>query len=147
MPVVESFQVDHTKMNAPQVRHAKTIKGEKGDIVEVYDLRFKKPNTTYMSKEGVHSLEHLLATIMREKLDKLIDVSPMGCSTGFYMSIFNEHKKEEIEDALLYTLNKILSATEVPGASIKECGNYKRHSLEDAKDIAYEVLKGFENQK
>ncbi len=145
MPLIESFTVDHTKMNAPQVRKAKVMNGPKGDTVEVYDLRFKKPNTTVMTTGGVHTLEHLIATYMREKIDGIIDVSPMGCRTGFYMSIFGEHTEKEIEDILLYSLNKILITDLIPGATETECGNYKDHSLCDAKEIAAEVIKGFKN--
>lgn len=145
MPLVESFTVDHTTMTAPQVRKGKVINRESGEVVEVYDLRFKKPNTTFMSTAGIHTLEHLLATYMREKLNDIIDISPMGCRTGFYMSIFDTHTETEIKNALIYTLHKVLETTEIPGAREIECGNYKDHSLEDAKNIATEVLEGLGN--
>lgn len=142
MPLLESFTVDHTIMKAPNVRKAKIVKGPLGDIVEVFDLRFIKPNldAEIMSIEAVHTLEHLLATYIREKLDKVIDVSPMGCRTGFYMSIFGEHSEEEIKDALRHSLKRVLETTEIPGATEKECGNYKSHSLPDAITVADKVL-------
>ncbi len=143
MPLIESFTIDHTTMKAPQVRKAKVTNGPKGDLVEVFDLRFIKPNTEpYMTIEGIHTLEHILATYIREKLDGIIDISPMGCRTGFYMSIFGEHSEKEIESALVYGLEKVLSTDSIPGATEKECGNYKSHSLKDAKEIAERVLKG-----
>jgi len=140
MPLVESFTVNHKTMKAPQIRKGKTIKRGSGEVVEVYDLRFKKPNTEFMSTGAVHTLEHLLATHLRKKLIDIIDVSPMGCRTGFYMSIFGEHSEDEIKKALVYTLEKVLETTEIPGAKEEECGNYKDHSLVDAKKIAKEVL-------
>lgn len=143
MPLIESFTIDHTTMKAPQVRKAKVTNGPKGDVVEVFDLRFIKPNTEpYMTIEGIHTLEHILATYIREKLEGIIDISPMGCRTGFYMSIFGNHSEKEIESALIYGLEKVLSTDSIPGATEKECGNYKSHSLKDAKEIAERVLKG-----
>ncbi|MBP5778690.1 MAG: S-ribosylhomocysteine lyase, partial [Campylobacter sp.] len=44
MPLLDSFKVDHTKMQAPGVRLAKTMKSKKGDIISVFDLRFCRPN-------------------------------------------------------------------------------------------------------
>jgi S-ribosylhomocysteine lyase len=144
MPLVDSFSVDHTTMKAPNVRKAKVVMGPMGDTVEVYDLRFIKPNALeIMTNEAVHTLEHLLATYMREKLDNIIDVSPMGCRTGFYMSVFNENDESVIKNALIYSLEKVLNTQEIPGASEKECGNYLCHSLEHAKAVAEKVLSGF----
>ncbi len=146
MPLIESFTIDHTTMKAPQVRKAKVMNGAKGDVVEVFDLRFIKPNTEpYMSIEGMHTMEHTLATYIREKLEGIIDLSPMGCRTGFYMSMFGEHTIEEIETALIYGLEKVIATEEIPGATEKECGNYKSHSLKDAKEIAERVIKGFKD--
>ena len=146
MPLIESFTIDHTTLSAPQVRKAKVMNGPKGDVVEVFDLRFIKPNTEpYMTIEGIHTLEHILATYIREKMDGIIDLSPMGCRTGFYLSMFGEHTKEEIKDALIYALEKVIATTETPGASEKECGNYKSHSLKEAKEIAENVIKGFKD--
>ncbi|MEA3289242.1 MAG: S-ribosylhomocysteine lyase, partial [Campylobacterota bacterium] len=42
MPLLDSFRVDHTKMNAPAVRVAKQMTSKKGDIITVFDLRFYK---------------------------------------------------------------------------------------------------------
>ena len=44
MPLLDSFTVDHTRMNAPAVRVAKTMQTPKGDTVTVFDLRFTAPN-------------------------------------------------------------------------------------------------------
>ena len=143
MPLIESFTIDHKTMKAPQVRKAKVMFGPKGDVVEVYDLRFVKPNTEPMATSAVHTIEHLIATYMREKLELIIDISPMGCRTGFYMSIFTNHTEAEIQEALVYGLRKIMGTTEIPGAKEEECGNYRDHSLEGAKAVARKVLEGF----
>jgi S-ribosylhomocysteine lyase len=69
MPLLDSFRVDHTKMNAPAVRTAKTMKSPNGDIITVFDLRFYKPNKEMMGEKGIHTLEHLFAGFIREHLN------------------------------------------------------------------------------
>ena len=43
-PVVESFQLDHTKVKAPYVRYIDTETGPHGDVISNYDLRLVQPN-------------------------------------------------------------------------------------------------------
>ena len=38
MPLLDSFKVDHTRMNAPAVRVAKTMRTPKGDDITVFDM-------------------------------------------------------------------------------------------------------------
>ena len=38
MPLLDSFKVDHTKMTAPAVRIAKTMKSKNGDEISVFDI-------------------------------------------------------------------------------------------------------------
>ena len=91
MPLLDSFKVDHEKMDAPGVRLAKLMKTPNGDEICVFDLRFFKPNKEIMGERGTHTLEHLFAGFMRDHLNEdrveIIDISPMGCRTGFYMSV------------------------------------------------------------
>lgn len=44
MPLLDSFTVDHTRMEAPAVRVAKTMNTPHGDAITVFDLRFCVPN-------------------------------------------------------------------------------------------------------
>lgn len=141
---VESFSLDHTKVKAPFVRKCGTQKGIKGDIISKFDLRFLQPNEEVMPTSGIHSLEHLLAGFMREKIDNIIDISPMGCRTGFYMTVWGEVEADIVIDALEYSLKKVIDADEVPAANALQCGNYRDHSLELAKTYANKVIqKGF----
>jgi LuxS protein involved in autoinducer AI2 synthesis len=91
MPLLDSFTVDHTRMEAPAVRVAKTMDTPHGDTITVFDLRFCVPNKEVMPEKGIHTLEHLFAGFMRNHLNgngvEIIDISPMGCRTGFYMSL------------------------------------------------------------
>lgn len=149
MPLLDSFKVDHTKMNAPAVRVAKTMTTPKGDIITVYDLRFVRPNVEILSPRGIHTMEHLFAGFMRDHLNaddvEIIDISPMGCRTGFYMSLIGSPSAERVADAwkksMEDALNKVPDEAHIPELNEYQCGSYKEHSLADAHDIARNVLK------
>ncbi|NPA55552.1 MAG: S-ribosylhomocysteine lyase [Epsilonproteobacteria bacterium] len=142
MPMLDSFMVDHTKMNAPGVRLAKTMKTPSGDVISVYDLRFVKPNKEVLSSKGLHTLEHLFAGYMRDHLAgyDIIDISPMGCRTGFYMSVIGKIKNKKIRKAFKKSMQDILQTTEIPEANIYQCGSCYMHSLKSAKKIANKIL-------
>lgn len=148
MPLLDSFTVDHTIMPAPAVRLAKMMKTPRGDDISVYDLRFCRPNEQIMSPEGIHTLEHLFAGFMRDHLNsdsvEIIDISPMGCRTGFYMSLIGSPSEESVADAWEASMRDVLnvkSQSDIPELNIYQCGTYKMHSLDDAKAIATEVLR------
>ncbi len=144
MPLLDSFTVDHTKMNAPAVRLAKKMETPKGDTITVYDLRFCKPNEELMSAEGIHTLEHLFAGFMRDHIEnEVIDISPMGCRTGFYMSAIGELEAEKVISAWKESMADVLEVrnqSEIPELNIYQCGTCAMHSLEDAHQIAEKVL-------
>ncbi|AIQ39727.1 S-ribosylhomocysteine lyase [Paenibacillus sp. FSL R7-0297] len=140
MAKVESFQLDHTKVKAPYVRIAGTEKNAKGSTIQKYDLRFLQPNADALPTAAVHTLEHLLATYLRDELEGIIDISPMGCRTGFYLIIWDEHNPADVAAALTKVLHKVLDTEVVPAVSALECGNYKDHSLFSAKEYARIVL-------
>ncbi|MEW9675068.1 S-ribosylhomocysteine lyase [Lentibacillus sp. L22] len=137
---VESFNLDHTKVKAPYVRLVGVTEGANGDKIYKYDIRFKQPNKEHMDMPGLHSLEHLMAENIREHLDNVLDIGPMGCQTGFYLSVFNNDDYDEVLDAIEKTLNDVLEAAEVPACNEVQCGWAASHSLEDAKEIARQML-------
>jgi len=138
--VVESFTLDHTKVTAPFVRKCGTIQTPKGDIISKFDLRFTQPNGDTMPTGAVHALEHLLAGFVRQELSNVVDISPMGCRTGFYLIVVGEHGEEEIAQVFMSALEKVLTATEVPAANAIQCGNYRDLSLFGAQEYARSVL-------
>lgn len=147
MPLLDSFTVDHTIMPAPAVRRAKGMKTPSGDDITVFDLRFVQPNKEILSSEGIHTLEHLFAGFMRDHLNsdkvEIIDISPMGCRTGFYMSVIGTPDEKTVGDAWSASMEDILHVKEqkdIPELNVYQCGTYKMHSLEDAKEIAKKVL-------
>ncbi|MCT8685532.1 S-ribosylhomocysteine lyase [Glaesserella parasuis] len=149
MPLLDSFKVDHTKMNASAVRVAKTMTTPKGDTITVFDLRFVRPNIEILSPRGIHTMEHLFAGFMRDHLNsdtvEIIDISPMGCRTGFYMSLIGSPSAEEVakawEASMRDALEKVPDETKIPELNEFQCGSYKEHSLADAHEIARNVLK------
>lgn len=141
---VESFDLDHTKVKAPFVRKCSVYKGEHGDTVTKFDIRFTQPNVSEMQSEGIHTLEHLLATYLRdddaEFASKIIDVSPMGCRTGFYMTIWGEWESYVIASKISDALSLVLTAEDIPAENEIQCGNFRLHSLHLAKKYASDVL-------
>ena len=147
MSLLDSFKVDHTKMNAPAVRIAKTMRTPKGDNITVFDLRFCIPNKEILSPKGIHTLEHLFAGFMRDHLNgdsiEIIDISPMGCRTGFYMSLIGTPNEQEVSEAWLASMQDVLGVQDqaaIPELNIYQCGSYTEHSLEDAHEIAKNVI-------
>ncbi|MCF6201144.1 MAG: S-ribosylhomocysteine lyase [Hydrogenimonas sp.] len=147
MPLLESFTVDHTIMPAPAVRKAKAMKTPCGDTITVFDLRFCRPNREMMSEKGIHTLEHLFAGFMRDHLNskdcEIIDISPMGCRTGFYMSVIGEPSEDRVAKAWEESMEDVMnvrSMADIPELNIYQCGSCKMHSLDEAKAIAKGVL-------
>jgi len=147
MPMLDSFMVDHTIMEAPAVRVAKKMKTPCGDTITVFDLRFYKPNEDLMSSKAAHTLEHLFAGFIRDHLNgdgvEIIDVSPMGCRTGFYMSLIGEPDEQRVADAWKSAMEDILKVekkSDIPELNIYQCGTCKMHSLKKAKKVARYVL-------
>ncbi len=147
MPLLESFTVDHTRMPAPAVRKAKTMRTPCGDTITVFDLRFCRPNKEMMSEKGLHTLEHLFAGFMRDHLNgddvEVIDISPMGCRTGFYMSVIGEPDETRVAKAWEASMKDVLnvkSESDIPELNLYQCGSCKMHSLKEAKEIAKSVL-------
>ena len=145
--LVESFTLDHTKVKAPFVRKCSVYKGQNGDVVTKYDIRFTQPNKDEMQSEGLHTLEHLLATYMRDYMDSIIDLSPMGCRTGFYLTSWGEPEPFFIAECVTKSLKRVLGTDEIPAENPVQCGNYKLHSLPLAKKYASDVLeKGIDDK-
>lgn len=138
MPSVESFELDHNAVIAPYVRHCGVHKVGTDGVVNKYDLRFCQPNKQAMDPAALHALEHMLAyTIRKYTKDHydIIDISPMGCQTGFYLVVSGEPTVEDIIELLDETMKDALQLTEVPAANEVQCGQAKLHDLEGAKQI------------
>lgn len=147
MPLLDSFTVDHTKMAAPAVRIAKTMKTPGNDVITVFDLRFCIPNKQILSERGIHTLEHLFAGFMRTHLNgdtvEIIDISPMGCRTGFYMSLIGSPSETAVAAAWKTSMEDVLNVAaqqQIPELNEYQCGTCGMHSLDEAKQIAQAIL-------
>ncbi len=129
MDKIASFQKDHNTL-CPGLYFSTRICG-----VETYDLRFKKPNAgDYIQNAALHSIEHMLATVLRNgpHKDKIVYFGPMGCRTGFYLLTAGLHYRTVLS-MLKDAFAQSLALDGVPGAEKSECGNYAEHDLNGAK--------------
>ncbi|GGE74532.1 S-ribosylhomocysteine lyase [Priestia taiwanensis] len=140
MPSVESFDLDHTIVVAPYVRHCGVHKVGSDGVVNKYDIRFYQPNKQALKTGVIHTLEHLLAINIRKYSEKydhfdIIDVSPMGCQTGYYLIVSGTPTIREVIEVLEETMKDGLEIEEVPAANELQCGQAKLHDLEGAKEL------------
>ena len=121
MGKVESFELDHTKVKAPYVRLITVEEGQKGDKISNFDLRLVQPNKNAIPTGGLHTIEHLLAGLLRDRIDGYIDCSPFGCRTGFHLLVWGTPSPTEVAKALKESLEEIRDNIEwedVPGTTI-----------------------------
>ncbi len=135
MDLIPSFSVDHTAI-IPGIFTSRVDTIGK-EIITTYDIRVTKPNTEpAVDAAAMHTLEHLIATYMRndpEWKDELIYWGPMGCLTGFYIILKGDRSPRDIYDLILGAFRSVEDSTEVPGAEAANCGNYLMHNLAMAK--------------
>lgn len=132
MERIASFTVDHTVL-VPGLY----LSRRDGTTI-TFDLRFKKPNTgDLLSNAELHSVEHVIATLLRNspQKDAVIYFGPMGCQTGFYF-LFDGEKLSNANAVRL--LQRVFTAAAkfdgaMPGASARECGNYRNLDVELAR--------------
>ena len=132
MERIASFTVDHNKL-MPGLY----LSRRDGSVV-TFDLRFKKPNTgDLLSNSEMHSVEHLIATLLRNSPAKeaVIYFGPMGCQTGFYF-LFDSallSMAEAVELLKAVFAQAAAFEGEMPGKSAAECGNYINLDVEAGK--------------
>ena len=137
---VESFNLDHRTVSAPYIRVADRKELPHGDVLVKYDVRFTQPNRAHLEMDTVHSLEHMIAEKIRNHADYVVDFSPMGCQTGFYLIVAGDHEDLEIHEILAATLQDVVEADDVPAANEIQCGWGVHHSLTGAQRAARTML-------
>lgn len=135
---IASFQMNHDLLTPGLY-----VSRIDGDCV-TYDLRMKKPNGgDYLSLGALHTMEHLVATCLRssDRADEVVYVGPMGCRTGFYIVMRASVSRADVlrlfREAFAFTAGFEGS---IPGARRRECGNFRAHSLPDARREAAAYL-------
>jgi len=140
MELIKSFSVDHNKIVPGIFTSRVDVLGDYR--VTTYDIRVKRPNREpVIDVAAMHSLEHIIATYLRNNddwKDEVIYWGPMGCLTGFYLILKGERTPKEIYNLMLNAFKYVESNTEVPGVAPENCGHYLMHDLEMAKWYARE---------
>ena len=129
MEKIPSFLKDHDKL-AVGLHMQTDAYG-----IATFVLRFKKPNAgDYISPKALHTIEHLLATVLRNSREKdnIVYFGPMGCRTGFYLLTRNLDY-DRVKELLRGAIAVALALEEIPGSKREECGNFLEHDLQDAK--------------
>ncbi len=138
MKKIASFEIDHTIL--PKGIYVSRVDG---DII-TYDIRMRLPNKEEVMTNGaMHTIEHLFATFVRnsEYSDNIIYFGPMGCRTGFYFLTRDSVSKTQAIELIKATFDFIAAFEgEIPGSTEIECGNYRDHDLQGAKNEA-EMMK------
>lgn len=143
MQKIASFQINHDTLEKGMY-----ISRKDGDVI-TYDIRMKKPNGgDYLDMNAAHTLEHLLATYLRnsEIGESVIYVGPMGCRTGFYILLRDNvpfaKAIEFVQKGMAFARD---FTGEIPGNKKEECGNYLAHDLSGAKKEAEEMCNALKN--
>lgn len=137
MEKIKSFKIDH--LNHPAGIY---LSRRDGDIC-TYDVRICKPYADeLLTNAEMHSLEHLLATVLRNGAHgaEVIYVGPMGCQTGFYV-LYRGLGQNEAERDILAAFRYVADYDgEMPGNSKAECGNCLNLSVAAARRAATTFL-------
>ncbi|MCI7552148.1 MAG: S-ribosylhomocysteine lyase [Actinomycetaceae bacterium] len=137
---VESFNLDHRTVAAPFIRVADVKRLPHGDVLTKYDIRFTQPNIAHLETPAIHSIEHSFAELARNHSDHVVDFSPMGCQTGFYLILASEPDVPGVCTLVEETFTDMLELSQVPAANEVQCGWGAHHSLEGMKSAVGEML-------
>ena len=147
--LIQSFSVDHTRIVPGIFTSRVDHLGEYS--VTTYDIRLKRPNREpAIDVLAMHSLEHMIATFLRNDpdwKDEVIYWGPMGCLTGFYLILKGNRAPRELYDLLLNSFKSVEGFEEVPGTTPENCGYYRMHNLEMAKWYAREFVAYLEKNR
>lgn len=144
MEKIPSFTINHEELlRGIYVSRLDFTPG--GDPLTTFDIRLTEPNREpAVSPEALHTIEHLAATFLRnhpEWKDKVVYWGPMGCCTGCYLIMQGKLESKEILPLIKETFASISEFEgEIPGATSKDCGNYKFNDLPEARKVAKKYL-------
>ena len=132
MEKITSFTIDHIKLRPGVYVSRKDNVGD--NVITTFDLRMTSPNDEpVMNTAEVHTIEHRAATFLRnhpDYKDKTIYFGPMGCRTGFYLLLAGDYESKDIIPLMIEMFTFIRDYKgEVPGASAKDCGNFRDMNL------------------
>lgn len=136
MKKIPSFTIDHLRLLRGIYVSRKDEVG--GEIVTTFDIRMVEPNRQEaLSPRSIHTIEHLAATYLRNDPEfgsSIVYWGPMGCLTGNYLLMKGDLQPADILDLVTRTFRFIADYEgDIPGATAKDCGNWKLQDLAQAK--------------
>lgn len=134
MEKIASFNVRHK--NLKRGVYVSRVDNVGREVVTTFDIRMKEPNKFAMEPGAIHTIEHLGATYLRNDediKDKVLYFGPMGCQTGFYLIMKGKWVPKQIIPYLTSMFCFMENASEIPGLSPDECGNFLLHDLAGAR--------------
>jgi len=132
--MLKASATDLSGMLAPDIRIAEEFAIGKQHRVVKYDVRFKKPyRDEIMYPSAMHTIVHMITYSLKEVSEiKVIDFSPMGSRTGFFLTVIDPTENfisNDFKGALIVALD----LEEIPEANKKQCGNASYHDFDEAK--------------
>lgn len=143
MEKIASFNVHHE--NLKRGVYVSRVDNVGREVVTTFDIRMKEPNKFAMEPGAIHTIEHLGATYLRNDediKDKVLYFGPMGCQTGFYLIMKGKWVPKQIIPYLTSMFCFMENASEIPGLSPDECGNFLLHDLACARIESEKYLHG-----
>ncbi|WP_299003106.1 S-ribosylhomocysteine lyase [uncultured Shewanella sp.] len=154
MPLLDNVKVRHTNKEPPNVRLEFALDTPKGDKITVFGLRFHVLNKGILSEQGIHTLESLLVGLMRNYIDnsniKIITLSQMGNRIGFFLNVIGSPSIKHVANAWLAALKDIINLpkeADIPTLDEHQGEPKELHSLPEAQEIAYQIIKAGINIK
>ena len=143
MKDIPSFTIDHERLKRGVYVSRRDLVGDQ--VVTTFDIRMKAPNREpVLDLSALHTIEHLVATYLRNDPEwgsRIIYWGPMGCLTGNYLIIVGDLNPLDIADLLRRAFDFVAHYEgAVPGAAPRDCGNYKLHNLELAREESRRYL-------
>lgn len=148
MDKIPSFTVNHLEL-LPGI-YVSRIDKVGQEIITTFDLRMKRPNLEpVINTAEIHAIEHIAATYLRnhpEYKEKTIYFGPMGCRTGFYLILAGAYESKDIV-GLVRSLYQFIAEfdDEIPGATERDCGNFRDMHLPMARYEAKAYLDSLAN--
>jgi len=148
MSEIASFKVDHTIL-VPGI-YVSRIDKIGNTTLTTFDIRVKRPNfEDCMSPATAHTIEHIGAHFFRNDdriKNNVVYFGVMGCLTGFDFVVYGEYKPMtpeffEVVNVIHDMFKAIVDWNiPIPGATEKQCGNFRMNDLFSAQNICANML-------
>lgn len=148
MSEIASFKVDHTIL-VPGIYVSRRDKF-RDTVLTTFDIRVKRPNfEDCMTPATAHTIEHIGAQFLRNDdriKNDVVYFGVMGCLTGFDLIISGDYETMTPEFFKVVNVIRDMFKTivnwniPIPGATEKQCGNYRMNDLFSAQTVCANML-------